>query len=857
MSTLRSFDSLALRQLLTRRLRAALTAFGIVLGVGMVFAVLVLASTIRHTFDELISSAWGKTDLAAVSKSGGQIPAEKLAELRAVPGVAQVSPMVGVMFRRLNPDGSAIKGMGAGMLVAGVEPDNLPYDFQFLAGSMVAKEGTQIVVEKAWADKHGLRLGEAIPVATPTGRATLRIVGLFRFSKGLSFGEMGFAGISMGTARKLSGQEAGYMQISFQAQDRSRVRALQARLQRVLGSGVDVKTPQGFSDQLAKQMQGLNVVLYFFSGVALFVGGFLILNGFNMTVLQRMREIGMLRTLGATRRMVVRSVLLEAVLVGGVGTLLGLALGLALSEGLVKMIASIGVPVGSLQVPAGSILTAVLVGLIVTVLGALLPARRAGRVEPIRAVLGNADIRRGPSVRRALLGLALFIPGVLLGGRFWFSDSTQGSTLGVVGGIALTMAMFVGMALAAPYVIMPFVRALALPVRRLSPTAGRLATDAARSNPARTAATAVALTIGLSVVVVNSGVSTSMLHTINRQIDAAYARDYTVKPLDEMLGQSGQAIATPVAGRIAALPGAGTVTPIRATLTQLPGRSSDSQPGLIMAVDPTAWGRVDRTPISGASRARALAGLAQGGVIASKGYAAALNLHVGSHITLRGPGGTRRAPIVGLLDAATTGMADSMQISLATIRDVYGITEDSQLAVTAASPTQRGQLGREIQALLARDYPSLEAASTSQVKSQIQDAVNRQFNLFNAILAVAVIVSLLGVVNTLAMSVIERTREIGVLRALGSSRWQVRSTMLDESLLITVGGALAGILLGSAIAFAWIQGMDTFMPGITFAFPVGTTIAIALAAVLLGVLAAILPARRAARLDPITAIAYE
>ncbi|HEY7891182.1 MAG TPA: FtsX-like permease family protein [Solirubrobacteraceae bacterium] len=854
---LRSFDSLALRQLLTRRLRAALTAFGIVLGVGMVFAVLVLASTIRHTFDELISSAWGKTDLAAVSKSGGQIPAGKLAELRAVPGVAKVSPMVGVMFRRLHPDGSAIKGAGAGMLVAGIEPDNPPYDFHFLSGSMVAKQGMQIDVEQAWAQKHGLRLGEAIAVATPTGRARLQIVGLFRFSKGLSFGEMGFAGISMATARQLSGQENGYMQISFQARDRSRVRELQQHLQRVLGSGVDVKTPQGFSDQLAKQLQGLNVVLYFFSGVALFVGGFLILNGFNMTVLQRMREIGMLRTLGATRLMIVRSVLLEAIMIGGVGTTLGLGLGLALSEGLIKMISSIGVPVGALQMPASALFIAVALGLVVTLLGALMPARRAGRIEPIRAVLGDAEIRRGPSVRRAAVGLALFVPGVLFGGSFWFSDSTQGSTLGVVGGIALTMAMFIGMTLAAPYLIMPFVRALSLAVRRLSPTAGRLATDATRSNPARTAATAVALTIGLSVVVVNSGISTSMLHTINRQIDAAYARDFTIQPLDQILGQSGQAIATPVAKRIAKLPGVGVVTPIRATVTQLPGRSSDSTPGLIMAVDPAAWGNVDHTPISGSTRAQALAGVARGGVIASKGYAAALNLHVGSQITLHGPGSSRRARVVGLLDAATTGMADSMQISLATMSEVYGITEDSQLAVTAASPAQRTQLGREIQALLARDYPNLEAASTAQVKSQIQSAVNRQFNLFNAILAVAVVISLLGVINTLAISVIERTREIGVLRALGSSRWQVRSTMLDESLLITVGGALAGILLGSVIAFFWIQGMDTFMPGISFAFPVATTITITLAAIVLGVLAAILPARRAARLDPIAAIAYE
>jgi putative ABC transport system permease protein len=329
-----------------------------------------------------------------------------------------------------------------------------------------------------------------------------------------------------------------------------------------------------------------------------------------------------------------------------------------------------------------------------------------------------------------------------------------------------------------------------------------------------------------------------------------------VQPLDQMLGQGGASIAASVERRVAALPQAGVVTPVRATTTQLPKRPSGT-PGLIMAVDPAKWTVVDRTPIAGATRAAALTGIARGGVIASKGYATAAGLHVGSVVNLSGAAGSRPARIVGLFDASVSGMADTIQISLATMRDVYGITGNAQLVVTARSPADRKLLGREIDALLARDYPNLESLSTAQVKNQIRSAIDRQFNLFNAILAVAVIVSLLGVINTLAMSVIERTREIGVLRALGSSRWQVRSTMIDESLLITVAGAFAGIVLGSVIALLWIQSMDNFMPGISFSFPLGTTVVIAIAAVVLGMLAAILPARRAARLDPIAAISYE
>ena len=212
--------------------------------------------------------------------------------------------------------------------------------------------------------------------------------------------------------------------------------------------------------------------------------------------------------------------------------------------------------------------------------------------------------------------------------------------------------------------------------------------------------------------------------------------------------------------------------------------------------------------------------------------------------------------VAGVLDSSTFP-GQGMIASLATLQAVYGTRLDTQVLVKARSAADRGPLGRRISAYLARAHPNLEASSTAEIKSRIQDEVNQQFNLFNAILAVAVIVSLLGVINTLAMSVIERTREIGVLRALGSSRWQVRLTMLDESLLITLAGALAGILIGTLIAVVWVSGLGSLLPGITFHFPFGSVISIAVAAVVLGLLAAILPARRAARLKPVEALSYE
>ena len=849
-----TFDGIALRQLKTRRLRSLLTAFGIVLGVGMVFGVLLLVGTIRHTFDELITSAWGKTDVVVVPKNAGVIPQRTLSRVRAVPGVKSAGPMVGGVFTRLDSNGKALKGAQARMLVAGYEPSAPAYDFRYVAGRAVSS-GPEIVVEKNWAHDKGIGLGDQIAVATPTGRARLRVVGVFQFSSGLSLGGQGLAGMPIDEARLLTGTPQGYHQIAIQAEDRSQVEDLRRRVA-AAAPGVDAKTPEGLGGEIEDQLQGLNAVLYFFSGVALFVGGFLILNSFNMTVLQRVREIGMLRTLGATRRMIARSVLLEALAIGLLGSVLGLGLGALLSVGLISLMQSLGIPVGDLYFTAGPAITAVIVGLIATAAGAFYPTRRAARVPPIQAAQGTIATRKPAGLKRGLIGFALLAPGAIFGGSFWAGDGAGDGALAAAGGIAGTMLMFVGMAVAAPIVIMPIVRLLALPLRRLFPIGGRLASDATQANPARTSATAVALTIGLSVIVVNSTMSASFLGTISDQIDQTYARDFTVAPSGTTLQTAqGQAISPQVAHHIAGFPGTGVVTAVRATFLKLP-KSSSSRPGAAIGVDPVQYPKVDLTPIEGASRAEAYAGLARGGVIVTKDYQSAAGLHVGDTLPLRGPGGTREAPIVGVLGTVSES-GSGMQMSLATLSSVYGVHDDSQVLVKARDGADKTALGRQIDRFLSARYPNLEASSTTEIKSRIENQVNQQFNLFNAILAIAVIVSLLGVINTLAMSVIERTREIGVLRALGSSRAQVRHAMLDESLLITLAGATAGVGFGAAIGYLWVRGLGSILPGITFHFPVTAIAVVGVAAVVLGVLAAVLPARRATRLDPVRALVYD
>ena len=572
----------------------------------MVFGVLLLVGTIRATFDEVIDSAWGETDLIVMGEGNGTMAEETLDRIKNVEGVRQAAGMVGGMFTRLEADGSPVKGPKGQVLIAGYETRGYqPYDFRLVEGRKIAT-GREIMVEQNWARDRGYDVGDRVRVAGPTGQTELPIIGIFKLTSSLNVGGLGYAAMPLGAARREFDQPEGWLQISIAALDRGEVEPLRRRVEQVVGSGANVQTPGEVSDQVSEQLAGLNTVLYFFSGVALFVGGFLILNSFNMTVLQRMRELGMLRTLGASRRMATASVLTEALIVGAVGTLLGLALGLGLASGLISLMRGMGVPVGALDVTPSAAITAVVIGIAVTLLAAFWPAHRAGRVSPIRAVVGDAQARGSVSKRRLAVALVLFLPGLWFGGSFWFGSESETGGLAAYGGIAMTMAMFAGMAIAAPFLILPVIRWLAVPIRRVLPTGGRLAADSLLSNPLRTAATAVALTIGLSVVVVNSSMSASFVGTVEDQVDKAFARDVTVQAQGFTIEQGGgPGVPRSVQGAIEAMPETGTVAPLRALSLELPGINKGPAQGIAIGVDPARQPSVDGTEFQGVSQSEA------------------------------------------------------------------------------------------------------------------------------------------------------------------------------------------------------------------------------------------------------------
>jgi putative ABC transport system permease protein len=858
---MRSFSSLALRQVRARRMRSLLTTAGIVLGVGMILGVLLLTVTIHRTFTDLFDSVYGKTDLivSGTGSEGGatSLRHSTLATVKRTPGVTRASGQVHGIFTLVNAQGAASTDQAAKLNVSGELPSATKLSEARTVDGRKPRSGPEIALQRSWADANHLQVGDQASLATPTGVRKLRVVGLFDFTTGLDFGGQGFAVMPLGSARRIVDQPRAFDEIDIAVSGGATgISTVQHQLRHELPRGATVETPQNKASDVESELQAFNTILYFFAAMALFVGGFLIFNSFNMTVLQRTREIGMLRTLGAGRWRITLSVLQEAVLLGLVGAVLGLGLGVGLAFGLVELLKALNFPVGSITFATYAPFAAIATGLITAVLGALYPARRAGRTSPIRAVIGTQGLRSTLRARRGVLGAVLIAVG--LAGAWWLGAADQTTTLVAAAGMLGTIAIFFGIALLAPFVIRPLVRALSWPLRRLFPVEGRLAADAARSDPGRTAATATALMIGLALVVAVNSLGSSFLKTISDEFDQDFARDLTVQPSGFAPGQGPQqSIANGLRGRLARIPQAAVVANERFLYVQdLPGPKGKKGDGLLVAFNPRQYEQVDETTIEGAPRQQVFRRMAQGWVTLGKGWAQETNLGVGDPITLRGPSGTVHTKVAGIVDTVLFG-GQTVGMSLQTLDRAYGVTADSELALKATSAGARPVLRRKVEDIVERRYPNLAVLSNEQLKSKVEDQVNQQFAIFYAIVGVAIFASMFGIVNTLTMSVIERTREIGVLRALGASRWQVRRSIADESLVIGLIGALLGIAVGAGLGYALLKGLSSGIPGVEYRPPVSTMVGVAIAGIALGLIASVLPARRAARLDVIRAISYE
>ena len=838
-----------LRNVLAHKLRLLLSAVAVVLGVSFVSGSLVFTDTIRKTFDDLFASVSADVTVspkkafdAGVSGtvSTEALPADMVETVRQVDGVRDAKGDVLVEgVQVIGTDGKVIGTGGApGLGVDWSNQDSLTA-LTIEDGRAPARAG-EIALDSTTADKAGYDLGDEVPLLTPGDPMTATLVGVFRFGSSGGLAGATLTAFDVTSAQALLPEPGTFTSISVAAEPGVTNAALRERIKAVLPADVAVRTKaQQAKEDASSVEQGLsffNIILLVFAGVSLFVGSFMILNTFSMLVAQRTRELALLRALGASRRQITRSVLGEALAVGTLGGLIGMGGGLLLAMGLKAAFKAFGLEIetGALVFQTRTAVWSMVIGIVVTLVAAYLPARRASRVAPVAAMRDDIAMPQRSLRVRTAVGLLLLVAGIaLLVGSLSASGSNAAALVGA--GVWLTIVAAIVLS---PVLSRPAIGALGAFYPRWFGTVGRLARDNAQRNPRRTAATSSALMIGLALVGAFGVLAASINSSIGGLIDRALGSDYVVTSAQQT------PFPTSVADRLEALPEVDSVTRERFGAARIDGSTE-----FIAAADPESLGS-SITVEYAAGNAEAL----QDGVLVDEPTATSKRLELGDQLTLTFlNGSTATLPVAGIYEP--NGALGKFVISLRTWEANGGDLRDSFLYVNLADGADAAGAKAVLDKALA-DYPNLELLDQSGFKEQQRGQVNQLLFLIYALLALAILIAVLGIVNTLALAVIERTREIGLLRAVGMSRRQLRRMVRLESVVISLFGAVLGLLLG--ILFGVLLQRSLAGQGITeLAIPyVSLVVFLALAGVI-GVLAAIWPARRAANLDVLRAVTTE
>lgn len=849
----------ALKGLLGRKLRALLTAVAIVLGVAMISGTYVLTDTIKAAFGTVFTTVYRNTDAVITGRSAiGTNPQEGdvepsfdaslLARVRALPDVAAAEGDISDFARLVGRNGKVIQVGGAPPLAFSVHPNGSQrFNPLTLVEGRWPEGGDEIAIDAGTARKQGFAIGRRIGAIARGPVRRYRIVGIATIGGVSSIGGATMAIFDFATAQRIFDKEGKLDAISLAAKPGVTPGQLATAVRAVLPPTAQVRTGEAQAEQQTNDTsEFLNIINKFllaFGGVALFVGTFVIANTLSITIAQRTRELATLRSLGATRAQVRRSVILEGFVIGILASIAGVFLGLALARGLNALFVKLGIdlPQTGTVFATRTAVVALGVGVVVTTIASLVPALRATRVPPIAAVREGAILpasrlaRYGAPVAAATIAVAL---AAMLVGLFASSLDTTWRLLAIGIGAA---TLFIGVALLAPTLVPPFARVLAWPARRWGGAAGRLASGNVVRNPARTATTAAALMIGLALVtlvgVLAAGLKTKFVGGVNE----TFVSDYALTSQDGFTP-----IGVAAAQRLVQTPGIEAVSSVRAGRLRAFGRRVNTtgvEPNLadVMRLKWAAGG--ERVP----------AELGDDGAFVSKGYAEERGLDVGSTIDAETPTGrTLRLTVKGIYEppkgAAYLG---SLAISLQRFdREFPNPVNLFTLVNTRGGVTDANT--RRLDAAL-RTFPDAKVQTIDQFKKNQLLGLTLLLNLLYVLLSLSIVVSLFGIVNTLVLTVFERTRELGMLRAVGMTRRQVRRMIRHESVVTALIGAVLGIPLGVVLALMVGKAIEYA----AFTVPWATLFGFVVAAVVVGLIAAIFPARRAGRLNVLEALQYE
>nr|WP_202459091.1 FtsX-like permease family protein [Streptomyces sp. SID5464] len=850
-----------MRSFLAHKGRLLLSALAVLLSVAFVTGSLIFSDTVSRTFDRLFASTAAdvtispKEDLDEAVPSGrtATLPAALAERVRQVDGVAAARAEVDVQGLTVVDEDDEPVGPTTGAPTLGTAWNpNERSPVELTSGHAPRGDG-QALLDSETADRKDVRIGDTLTVIAPPGSFEVRVVGIATFTTTNPGAALVFLDTPTAQTKLLDSPRAA-TSISVDAAEGVSDEQLKQRVAAALGAhtyAFRTADEQAKSDveQLGGFLDVIKYVMVGFAGIAVLVGVFLIVNTFSMLIAQRTRELGLLRALGADRRQVRRSVLTEALLLGLVGSTLGLAAGVGLAAGLIELMGLLGMNIDAGEMVIGWVtpVTAYVVGLGVTFVAAYLPARRAAGVSPM-AALSDAEVAGvGRPLRlRAVAGAVVGAAGAaaLVGCVVSERTSSAASLLGL--GVVLTLIATV---IAGPLLVRPVIRVLGAAFPALFGSIGRMSQRNALRNPRRTGATAAALMVGLALVGGMSVASASMTRSFDQQIDKTLGADFVI--------QNSNFLPFPeeVTGKVRGTEGAGLV--VRGRFTPVGVRLPDGD-----RVETTAAGydpRLDEVANITYAQGDSAAALADGRLAMDRDFARDHDVTVGSRLPVEFPGGRRAELTVGALtdqdSAEGFGTQGGLYFGLATLERYAPGGQDSALYVNAAPGTS----GDELRARLERTldpYPQVQVRDLADYKQLVHDQIAVLLYLVYALLGLAIIIAVLGVVNTLALSVVERTREIGLLRAIGLARRQLRRMIRLESVVIAVFGAVLGLALGLVWGVCThevlaLQGMTAL------AIPWTTIVAVVIGSAVVGVVAALLPALRASRMNVLAAIAHE
>jgi putative ABC transport system permease protein len=829
-----------------------MTVLAVLLGVAIISGTFVFTDTIRAAFQQLFAHAnagadaivSGREDVTSASSAPASIPAGLVGKIRQLPGVRSASGQISDVATIIGRNGKVVRGNGSPTLALTYLPP--PFSGLRLLGGRAPRAPNEVAIDQATASRQDYGIGNRVPIVTGEPLRRFRVTGIASLGSE-SLGGATFAVFDLATARKLYGKEGKVDLIYVSARPGVSANTLAGQIRPLLPAELIVRTARGqvemnvsrVSDRLGILTGGLLA----FGLIAVVVGAFVIFNTFSITVTQRIREFALLRALGASRRQVLAALLGEAAAVGVVASIGGLLAGLIAARGLRALFSAVGLdlPSTTLVLNARTVIVSLVVGIAMTMLAGLGPALRSTRPAPLDALRESAISVGDSPVRsrvRALLALAIAAIGVV---AIFTSSGSAGDQVrqSALGALACVVAIVV----VSPLAIRRLASVLAIRIgRRSERIVGRLAQENAARNPTRTAVSAAALMIGLALVLFVTVYASGLRASSSQIIHQTFLGDFAIENQDGV---------TPIpaasARAAAAVPGVLGVSGLKSAEAQLGGTRISAQ-----GIDPNAFDEVYRFKWERGADGT-LAAIGPGDVLLERDAANSTHLKVGQQTVLQTETGVRATLTVrgtysdkALLRGATLPLVEFDRL--------FHQPRLQAVFLKLAPDADRGASAAAINQVL-RNFPGVVARSERQLEDELSGRVNSILYLFYALLAMSVLMALLGIVNTLNLSIYERTRELGLLRAIGMTSRQARLLIREESVITAAIGSLVGVALG--IFLAWVITRALAGEGIVFSLPWTQVAAVLAVGLLAGMLAGIPPARRAARVDVLDAIAHE